>query len=120
MADLATTAVSILFDGLAYGMILFIISVGLSVTMGLMNFVIPEMIAMQSTVQDERHEHKDVFAHTMRVLANTPRMPEIRWAALMHDVGKPRTKSIRNRRIRFFGHEEVGARMARRIGPGRP
>ena len=39
MADLATTAVSILFDGLAYGMILFIISVGLSVTMGLMNFV---------------------------------------------------------------------------------
>jgi len=39
LADLATTAVSILFDGLAYGMILFVISVGLSVTMGLMNFV---------------------------------------------------------------------------------
>ena len=39
MAGFVTTAVSILFDGLAYGMILFIISVGLSVTMGLMNFV---------------------------------------------------------------------------------
>lgn len=82
---------------------------------GVLGLVMPELIPLQQTEQEERRQHKDVFAHTMRVLANTPEMPETRWAALLHDVGKPQTKSIRNRRIRFFGHEEVGARMARRI-----
>ncbi len=83
--------------------------------LGLMSFVIPELIVMQSTVQDERHEHKDVFAHTMRVLSGTPPRVELRWAALLHDVGKPATKSVRRGRVRFYGHEEVGARMAREI-----
>ncbi len=82
---------------------------------GVLGQVMPELIPLQQTEQEEHRQHKDVFAHTMRVLANTPEVPETRWAALLHDVGKPRTKSIRNRRIRFFGHEEVGARMARRI-----
>lgn len=82
---------------------------------GVLGLVMPELIPLQQTEQEERRQHKDVFAHTMRVLANTRAEPEIRWAALLHDVGKPRTKSIRNRRIRFFGHEAVGARMARRI-----
>lgn len=82
---------------------------------GVLGLVMPELIPLQQTEQEEHRQHKDVFAHTMRVLANTPDVPETRWAALLHDVGKPRTKSIRNGRIRFFGHEEVGARMARRI-----
>ena len=83
--------------------------------LGLMSFIIPELIEMQSTVQDERHEHKDVFAHTMRVLAGTPSRIELRWAALLHDVGKPVTKSVRRGRVRFYGHEDVGSRMARQI-----
>lgn len=82
---------------------------------GVLGLVMPELIPLQQTEQEERRQHKDVFAHTMRVLSTTRAEPEIRWAALLHDVGKPQTKSIRNRRIRFFGHEEVGARMARRI-----
>ena len=83
--------------------------------LGLMSFVIPELIEMQSTVQDERHVHKDVFAHTMRVVSGTPPRLELRWAALLHDVGKPATKSVRRGRVRFYGHEEVGARMSRGI-----
>ncbi|MDE2903694.1 MAG: HD domain-containing protein [Chloroflexota bacterium] len=82
---------------------------------GVLGLVMPELIPLQQTEQEERRQHKDVFAHTMRVLSNTPDVPETRWAALLHDVGKPQTKSIRNRRIRFFGHEAVGARMARNI-----
>ncbi|MCY4112541.1 MAG: HD domain-containing protein [Chloroflexi bacterium] len=83
--------------------------------LGLLGFVIPELIAMQSTVQDERHEHKDVFAHTMRVLAGTPNRLELRWGALLHDVGKPATKTVRRGRVHFYGHAEVGARMTRTI-----
>ena len=83
--------------------------------LGLMSFVMPEVIAMQSTVQDERHEHKDVFAHTMRVLARTSNRLELRWGALLHDVGKPATKSVRRGRVHFYGHAEVGARVARVI-----
>ncbi|MDE2898010.1 MAG: HD domain-containing protein, partial [Chloroflexota bacterium] len=82
---------------------------------GVLGLVMPELIPLQQTEQEERRQHKDVFAHTMRVLSNTPEVRETRWAALLHDIGKPQTKSIRNRRIRFFGHEEVGARMARKI-----
>ncbi len=82
---------------------------------GVLGLVMPELIPLQQTEQEERRQHKDVFAHTMRVLSSTRAQPELRWAALLHDVGKPQTKSIRDRRIRFFGHEEVGARMARRV-----
>ena len=82
---------------------------------GVLGLVMPELIPLQQTEQEERRQHKDVFAHTMRVLASAPPTRETRWAALLHDVGKPKTKSIRSGRIRFFGHEEVGARIARRI-----
>ena len=83
--------------------------------LGLLNFTLPELIPMQSTAQDDRHEHKDVFAHTMRVLAATAPLAPLRWSALLHDVGKPSTKSVRRGRVRFYGHEEVGSRMARDI-----
>ena len=82
---------------------------------GVLGLTMPELIPLQQTEQEERRQHKDVFAHTMRVLTSTPSEPETRWGALLHDVGKPQTKSIRNGRVRFFGHEEVGARIARRI-----
>ncbi|MBM4437803.1 MAG: HD domain-containing protein [Actinobacteria bacterium] len=82
---------------------------------GLLNFVLPELLPLQTTVQDERLEHKDVFAHTLRVLGVTAPVPELRWAALLHDVGKPQTKSVRAGRIRFYGHEDVGADLTRAI-----
>ena len=84
--------------------------------LGLMRFVIPELMDMPATEQDARgHQHKDVLAHTLQVLAGVPAEPTLRLAALLHDVGKPKTKSIRNGRIHFYRHEDVGARMTREI-----
>ena len=82
---------------------------------GVLGLVMPELIPLQHTEQEERRQHKDVFAHTMRVLSATPSQAETRWAALLHDIGKPETKSVRRARVRFHGHEEAGARSAARI-----
>jgi poly(A) polymerase len=83
--------------------------------LGIMGLVIPELIPLQQTEQEKNRQHKDVFGHTMRVVAGVPATPELRWAALFHDVGKPETKTVRRGRVRFFGHEERGARIAARI-----
>ena len=77
--------------------------------------VMPELIPLQHTEQEERRQHKDVFTHTMRVLDATPPQAETRWAALLHDIGKPETKFVKRGRVRFHGHEEVGARIAARL-----
>ena len=81
----------------------------------LVKFAIPELTDLPGTIQDEQHRHKDVLAHTLRVLAGVPPDPVLRLAALLHDVGKPQTKSVTDGRIHFYRHEDVGARMAREI-----
>ena len=83
--------------------------------LGLMRFVVPELSDMPSTVQETAHKHKDVLAHTLQVLAGVPSEPTMRIAALLHDVGKPKTKSVKNGKIHFYRHEDVGARMTRDI-----
>lgn len=91
--------------------------VGLRLTteLGLMAHAIPEVLPMRGVSQRPMH-HKDVFEHTMGVVRNIPPEPLLRWAALLHDIAKPLTKSISNTgEVHFFGHEEQGARMARRI-----
>ncbi len=80
---------------------------------GLAAYVMPELLPLRSTGQDGRH--KDVFGHTLKVVENVPATPILRWAALLHDIGKPRTKTIQDGKVHFFRHEMVGARMARKI-----
>ena len=63
--------------------------------------------------QDPIHRHKDVLAHTIAVVAKTRPDLRVRLAALLHDVGKPKTRSIGPRGVSFHHHEVVGARMAR-------
>jgi poly(A) polymerase len=70
--------------------------------------------------QDPVHRHKDVLAHTFAVVANVaPRRPDgspnkiVRLAALLHDIGKPKTRSVGLAGVTFHHHEVVGARMAR-------
>ena len=63
--------------------------------------------------QDPIHHHKDVLAHTIAVVAKTSPELVLRLAALMHDVGKPKTRSFEHGRATFHHHEVVGARMAR-------
>ena len=90
------------------------LGIRLAVKLGLMRYIIPEVLTLSGVSQRPMH-HKDVFEHTLGVIENTPSNLLLRWAALLHDIAKPRTKSVRDGQVHFFGHEEVGARMARRI-----
>jgi len=79
---------------------------------GIAEVVLPELPAMK-VEQDPIHRHKDVLAHTIAVVAKTRPNLLVRMAALLHDVGKPKTRSIGARGVSFHHHEVVGARMAR-------
>jgi poly(A) polymerase len=79
---------------------------------GLANEFLPELNSMQLE-QDPIHRHKDVLAHTIAVVAKTSPRLRIRLAALLHDVGKPRTRGYGPQGVTFHHHEVVGARMAR-------
>jgi poly(A) polymerase len=78
---------------------------------GLSDEFLPELNAMQLE-QDPIHQHKDVLAHTIAVVRNTRPDLRVRLAALLHDIGKPKTRSIGPRGVSFHHHEVVGARMA--------
>jgi poly(A) polymerase len=73
---------------------------------------LPELRALRLE-QDPIHRHKDVLTHTIAVVAKTSPRLVVRLAALLHDIGKPKTRSIGPRGVSFHHHEVVGARMAR-------
>ena len=78
---------------------------------GVSDEFIPELNAMRLE-QDPIHTHKDVLAHTIAVVGNTdPGHLKVRLAALLHDIGKPKTRSIGPGGVSFHHHEVVGARM---------
>jgi poly(A) polymerase len=95
----------------------------LLVDTGLAELVLPELpgLAMQA---DPEHHHKDVYQHTLAVLDNAIRLephgPDLvlRLAALLHDIGKPKTRRFEDAGgVSFHHHEVVGAKMAReRLG----
>jgi poly(A) polymerase len=78
---------------------------------GLSDEFLPELNALQLE-QDPVHQHKDVLAHTIAVVRNTRPELRVRLAALLHDIGKPKTRSIGPGGVSFHHHEVVGARMA--------
>ena len=82
---------------------------------GVLGAVLPEVTAMID-FQDEYARHKDLWTHTVKVVAQVEATAALRWSALLHDIGKVRTRSIDERgRVHFFGHEIAGARMFRRV-----
>jgi poly(A) polymerase len=85
--------------------------------LGLMRHIVPEVLAMRGMRQDAYH-HKDVFEHTLQVVDRTPATVILRWAALLHDIAKPRTRSVEDGEVHFFGHERVGEQMTRKILTG--
>lgn len=55
--------------------------------------------------------HKDLWGHTKQVVSQCVRRPLVRWAALFHDIGKPRCFRRDNAEVSFHGHEAVGAKL---------
>ncbi len=86
---------------------------------GLLDFVFPELVALKGVERIGRHAHKDNFEHTLQVLSNVADKSEniyLRYAALLHDIAKPRTKRYDNRLgWTFHSHEVVGSKMAQKI-----
>jgi len=85
---------------------------------GLIAVWIPELLEMRGCAQSpEHHPEGDVWVHTRLLLTHLKNpSPVLAFSALLHDVGKPRTSRTEpSGRIRFFGHEGVGARMAEEI-----
>lgn len=85
---------------------------------GLLAVWLPELLEMRGCAQSpEHHPEGDVWVHTRLLLAHLKNpSPVLAFSALLHDVGKPRTSRTEpSGRIRFFGHEGVGARMAEEI-----
>jgi poly(A) polymerase len=82
--------------------------------LGLMAELIPELLAMRG-MHEDLYRHKDVFEHTLQVVSAVPAELTLRWAALLHDIAKPRTRSIEAGEVHFHRHELVGKQMARKI-----
>lgn len=83
-------------------------------SLGLLEQTIPEMLQMHE-MERGPHRYKDVYPHTLKVLDKTDADLVLRWAALLHDVAKPATYSVHEGEVHFFGHDKLGARMARQI-----
>ncbi len=100
-------------------------SIGLRVLYetGLLEYIFPELAALAGVevyqIGRQEYAHKDVFYHTLQVVDNVAERSEnvwLRFAALVHDIGKAKTKRfVEGKGWTFYGHEEVGARMVRRI-----
>lgn len=86
---------------------------------GLMQLIMPELTALKGIEEIEGQTHKDNFWHTLEVVDNISKNTEnlwLRWAALLHDVGKaPTKKFVEGSGWTFHGHEFVGSKMVKTI-----
>ena len=86
---------------------------------GVMEIIFPEMSNLAGVDQRKDYHHKDVFYHTLQVVDNISQKTDnvwLRFAALVHDIAKPPTKKfVEGTGWTFHGHEELGARMMKKI-----
>jgi poly(A) polymerase len=101
------------------------IGLDLLVSTGLADHVLPELPALRLE-DDEHHRHKDVYQHSLTVLDQAIDLEDrlddvetpdfvVRFAALIHDIGKPRTRKFEgDGKVTFHHHDVVGAKLARK------
>ena len=85
----------------------------------LMQYILPELVALKGIEEVEGQRHKDNFCHTLEVVDNVSPQTDnvwLRWSALLHDIGKAPTKRY-DKKVgwTFHGHEYVGSKMVYRI-----
>lgn len=82
---------------------------------GLLNIILPELKATQNVEQPKQYHTKDVFGHIMDVVDKIKPNLLLRMTALLHDIGKPYTKTQINEKISFINHETKSSLLAKQI-----
>lgn len=83
--------------------------------LGVTTVVLPEFDKMMKTPQNNIHHMYNVGEHTLHVVEGVPATQTLRWAALLHDIAKPVTKTSDEKGDHFYGHNEAGAEIAKSI-----